>query len=194
MTRKSKKRKQKQVRPPKHNYQTPLSRIRPAKIRGPRYYLQHAREYPIYGCWIYKDWEKSGIAPVVVARKQSLDKVIFAVCLVDIWCLGVKDAFANADFSRKQFEQELPGLCNDVPQECSPEFAHEVIYGAIEFAEKHGFKPHADFKRQKVDRVLEPPDAYPRTHNLEFGKDGKPLYVSGPDDDPNEIFESLYDL
>ena len=187
MARKSKKRKQKKPRTPKRNYQTPLSHIRTAKIRGPRYYLQHARDYPIFGCWIFKDWKKSGIAPVVVAREQSPDKVIFAVCLLDIWCLGVKDAYAKANISRAQFKRELRKMCSGAPKKCSPEFAHEIIYGALEYANQYGFKPHADFKRQMVDHVLEPPDVYPRTHNLKFGKDGKPFFYAGPYDNQRKI-------
>lgn len=187
MSRKHKKRKQEKPRPPKRNYQTPLSRLRSAKIRGSSYYLQHAREYPIIGCWIYKDWKEDGIAPVVVAREQSPDKVIFAVCLVDIWCLGVKDAYAKANYSQTRFKRELRKMCSGAPKKCSPEFAHEMIYGAMEYAKRYGFKPHADFKRLKVDRVLAPPDAYPRKHNLKFGKDGKPYFFAGPYDNERRI-------
>jgi len=190
----TKRKKDKKPQLPKRNYQTPLSRIRPVKITGPRYYLQNAREYPILGCWIFKEWEESGITPVVVARKQSDDKVIFGVCMVDIWCLGIKDAYANADYSRKQFEQNLPKMCNYEPEECSIEFAHEMIYGVMEYAEGYGFKPHKDFIRQHVDKVLDPPDAHPREGKIEFGKDGKPFYASGPYDDEYKINRILRTL
>jgi len=195
MAKGKKKRKQDdKTRIPKATYQTPISRVRPVKITGPRYYLQNAREYPIFGCWIYKDWQKSGITPVVVARRQSEDKVIFGVCMVDIWCLGIKDAYANADFSRRQFEQNLSKMCNYEPEECSVEFAHELIYGAMEYAKRYGFTPHVDFTRQFVDRVLDPPDAHPREGNIEFGKDGQPFYASGPYDDESKINQVLRTL
>ncbi len=129
------------------------------------------------------DWKNSGITPVIVAREQAADKVIFAVCLVDLYCLGVKDAYANADFSRKHFERKLPKMCTGAPEECSVELAHEIIYGGLEYARRYGFDPHPDFTRQMADRVLDPPDAHPRKHKVEFGKDGKPFYVSGPYDD-----------
>lgn len=152
-------------------------------MRGKRFYLKNARDYPILGCWVYADWKDSGIAPVVVARKQSDDRVIFGVCLVDIYCLGVKDAYANADFSLSKFQKELPAMCNDDPQPCPVEFAHELVYGALEYAEHYGFKPHPDFTYQLVDNVLDPPDMHRRTHNIEFGKDGKPFFMAGPNDD-----------
>lgn len=133
------------------------------------------------------DWKESGITPVVVAREQSPDKVIFAVPLMDLYCLGVKDAYANADYSRKQFERKLPQMCAGAPEECSIELAHEIIYGGLEYARRYGFDPHPDFTRQMADKVLDPPDAHPREGKVEFGKDGKPLFASGPYDDEHRI-------
>jgi hypothetical protein len=188
------KKKDKKTHIPKTNYQTPRSQIRSLKMTGAHFYLKNAREYPIWDCWVYADWEKSGISPVIVARKQSEDRVIFGVCLVDWWCLGIKDAFANADVSRSSFERNLPTMCSNAPQACSVEFAHELIYGAMEFAARYGFQPHKDFTRQMVDQVLDPPDMHPRTHNLQFGKDGKPFYASGPYDDAHKINRILRSL
>jgi len=174
-------------RAPRINQQIPLSRVRPVKFTGPRYYLQHAREYPILGCWLNADWKKSGITPVVIAREQALDKVIFAVCMVDLYCLGIKDAYANADISKKKFERELPRMCSEAPRECPVELAHEIIYGGLEYAKRYGFDPHPDFTRQMADQVLDPPDAHPREGKVEFGKDGKPFFAAGPYDDERKI-------
>ena len=174
-------------RTPKNNWQLPISRIRPVQLLGPRYYLQHAREYEILGCWVHRGWREEGITPVVVARQQSADRVIFCNCMVDLNCLGVKDAFANADYSLKQFKRELAHMCVESPEECSPEFAHELIYGAIEFAARYGFQPHPDFTKQMADLVLAPPDAYPRKNKIKFGRKGKPFFVSGPYDDEQKI-------
>jgi hypothetical protein len=168
---------------PKVNHQIPISRIRPIKILGPRYYLQHAREYPIMGCWVMEGWQKEGITPVVIARQQDSDKVIFAVCLVDLYCLGSKDAYANADISLRKFQSQLPKMCSGAPESCSVELAHEIIYGGLDYAEQYGFKPHPDFTKQFCDQVLDPPETHPHANNVAFGKNGKPLFISGPYDD-----------
>ena len=183
-----KQKKDKKPRAPKINWQTPHSRIRPIQILGPRHYLQHAREYPIMGCWVMDGWdEEGGITPVVIARQQDPDKVIFAVCLVDIYCLGIKDAYANADISLAKFQRELPKMCSQKPKACSVELAHEIVYGGKEYAARYGFQPHRDFTAQMCDKVLDPPEAHPRSHNVTFGKDGKPFYISGPYDDERRI-------
>jgi hypothetical protein len=179
--------KDKKPRVPKVNYQTPISSIKPIKILGPRYYLQHAREYPILGCWVMKDWHEEGITPVVVARQQTLDKVIFTVCLVDLYCLGIKDAYADTDVSLRKFQSELPRMCSGAPEPCSIELAHEIIYGGMEYAEQYGFKPHIDFTAQLCDQVLDPPETHPRINNVAFGKDGMPFFVSGPYDDERKV-------
>jgi hypothetical protein len=190
-----KSRKNKKPRPqPKTSWQIPNSMIKAVKLLDPEYYLQHAREYPILGCWIMEGWYEAGITPVIVAREQAPGKVIFASCMVDLTCLGIKDAYANADFSLAKFERELPKMCAFKPEKCSPELAHEVIYGAMEYAERYGFHPHPDFTAQMADLVLDPPDAHPRLDNVAFGKDGKPFYISGPYDNEytrQNIFNTL---
>ena len=70
-----------------------------------------------------------------------------------------------------------------IPLACTVDFAHEAIYGAIEYAQNLGFEPHPDFKALLADQILDPPDVYPRTNQIKFGKDGKPCFVSGPYDD-----------
>lgn len=178
--------KDKRSRPlPKPNRQIPNSLIRPIKAVGLSPYLQAAREYPLYGCWIMDGWQDTGITPVVVARIQETNRVMFGVYMVDYYCLGIKDAYTRADYSLNRFERELPKLCAGAPISCSVELAHELIYGALEYSEKLGFQPHADFYNQQADLMLDPPDSHPRENDVRFGKDGKPLYISGPYD--NEI-------
>jgi hypothetical protein len=186
--------KEKKKKRSKLNLQTPISKVRPMKIKSARYYIEHAREYPIIGCWVYAEWEESGITPVVVAREQPNDQIVFCVCLIDYWCLGIKDAYANANVSPSKFKTNLPKMCSGEEEKVSVEFAHELIYGAMEYAEQYGFKPHRDFTIQKADKVLDPPDMHPRKGVIEFGKDGQPFYASGPYDNEAKIDRILRTL
>ena len=175
--------KDKKSRPlPKANRQIPISLVRQAALIEPGQPLLHARDYPIYGCWIMAGWKDSGITPVVVAREQEPDRIMFGVYLVDTYCLGIKNVYTRTDYSLNRFERELPRLCSESPEKCSVELAHEVIYGGLEYAAKLGFEPHPDYYRQHADLMLDPPDAHPRIDGVAFGKDGKPLYISGPHD------------
>ena len=71
----------------------------------------------------------------------------------------------------------------------SPELAHEIVYGAVEYAEGFGFRPHRNFRLSQF--VLDLPDAHPRSGTVEFGKNEKPLYVSGPRDNAGAIIGRL---
>jgi hypothetical protein len=182
-----KQKKAKKTKLPKLNLQIPISQIRSAKISIVPEALQYAREYPYHGCWIYADWKESGIAPVVVARQQSDGKLVYGVYMIDLYCLGIKDAYTRTDISKNKFERDLPKMCAQEPQECTVEFAHELIYDAMEYAARYGFEPYVDFMKQSADQLLDPPDAHPRTHQIEFGQDGKPFYVAGPYDSEFKI-------
>lgn len=156
--------------------------------------LQLARSYPFYGCWIMRGWQESGLTSVVVAREQAPGRLMFGVYMVDLLCLGIKDVFTRTDYSLNHFERDLPNFCSEDPEPCSVELAHEVIYGALEYAEKLGFQPHPDFKRQLADLILDPPDAHARSQQVSFGKNGKPFFVSGPYDDARKINSVLSTL
>jgi hypothetical protein len=157
--------------------------------RTVKYYIEHAREYPLMGCWIMEGWKEGGLTPVVVARKQDEDKVIFGVFLVDYYCLGVKNAICNGDFSLNRFSRELPGLLMEMPVPCDPGLAHALIYGSIDYARKYGFEPHQDYKLASM--VLDPPGTHAYEGELEFGHEGKPLFVSGPKDNIGQILAKL---
>ena len=74
--------------------------------------------------------------------------------------------------------------------EKSPEeLAHQIIYGAVDYAASLEFRPHRDFLLSQ--HILTPREEGPPNGGLEFGKDGMPLYVSGPHDDMGRIVKHL---
>jgi len=153
--------------------------------------ILQARNYPIEGCWTQEGWDQNGLAVVAVARRQPNDNIVFGVYLVDYYCLGLKDTYFNADILPGQFQHEyLPKIFRHtgMPMSITPALAHEIVYGAIEYARQFGFRPHSDFKRGQY--ILDPPETHPRT-SIEFGKDGKPLYIAGPYDNTNAITRQL---
>jgi hypothetical protein len=189
-----KRKKDKKLRRPKANSQIPISKVRKFSFKAPQETLKNARQYPLIGCWTIQEWQESGIAPIIIARQQDERKILFANYLVDLYCLGIKDVLVETDYPRKRFERSLPKFCMHEPEEISVELAHEIVYGALEFARQYGFEPHPDFTRLHADQVLDPPETHPRTHKVEFGQDGKPLYMSGPYDDEYKIKRILQTL
>jgi hypothetical protein len=183
-----KKAKNQKPRPrPKVNLQIPNSLARQLASTGLSNNFEHAREYPIYGCWLTAEWKEEGITPVVIAREQTPGKLLVASYMVDLFCLGIKDVVVKTDYSISKFERDLPKFCAGNPLKCSVELAHEIVYGGLEYAAKLGFEPHPDFHKGMADLILDPPDAHTRVDKVEFGKNGKPFYITGPYDDAKKI-------
>ncbi|MGH7795943.1 MAG: hypothetical protein ACREQ2_13805 [Candidatus Binatia bacterium] len=153
--------------------------------------IQHADDYPVEACYLNADWKEQGLARIVVTRSQENGKAMLGVFQVDIFCLGVKDAFCNEGLSRRQIEDELlPGYYqNEEPTRVGINYAKEIIYGAVDYAGSLGFKPHPDFE---LSRHVLGAEEFSRTRSLEFGGlEGKPLYIAGPDDDVATILQKL---
>lgn len=132
----------------------------------------------------------SGVACVLLAAQPGGQGRV-AVCgyLIDTWCLGVKNAFgprrmraAELDALRRVYFR--PWESEGVPAPL--ELARHLVLGAVEYARSLGFEPHPDFSRARPALGRwEGPSA------ITFGKDGKPLYVNGPHDDPRRVLATL---
>ena len=153
--------------------------------------IQHADQYPVEACYLNTDWKEQGLARIVVTRSQNDGRAIVGVFLVDIFCLGVKNAFCNEGLTRRQIEDELlPRYYqNEEPTRIGINYAKEIIYGAVDYARSLGFEPHPDFE---LSRHVLGTEEFSRTRSLQFGgPEGKPLYIAGPDDDAPAVHRKL---
>ena len=153
--------------------------------------LRRAREFPFLGAWVQQDWQQYGMASMIVARTQPDENILFGRFLVDTFCVGLKDTFFGVNVEPNQFHNDaIPRLYQGVPPvSISIELAHEIIYGAIEFAENIGFRPHRLFGR--TGNILDTEDAHPRSGIIEFGYRGMPTYVPAPNDNQRMILNRL---
>lgn len=161
---------------------------------SPRALVRKAREYPILECLINDNWdteEGGGFAQIVIARQQPDGDIAFGVYLVDMYCLGLKSTFCNAGFSLSKYRNEIASkmIREAKPKRCPPELVHQIIYQGIDYAAQFGFKPDRDFKWSHY--LLEERGTLEEPYKLTFGKDGKPLFVSGPYDNVDVIIRRL---
>ena len=161
---------------------------------SPQAILRRARSYPIYECLISDNWNKketNGLVEVLVARQQPDGDICFGVYLIDTYCLGLKNTFANAGFSRSRYLNEVRNRVFRAgkPVECPIELAHQMIYQSIEYAEQFGFEPEKDFMLSQY--LLAPRGELEEPYKLTFGKDGKPFFIAGPHDNVERIMRQL---
>ncbi len=167
--------------------------VQPQQPMSPTKYFTsgRARQLPIAECWISPDWKEAGLCTVVVARKHTTGNVTFGVYLMDIFCLGLKNTYGV--FNRTRFDYE--DIINDMyaqhggKEPISYALAHNIVYGGIAYAEDLGLKPEKDWATSQF--ILEEDTEDIELIEVEFGKDGKPLFISGPHDNVGKIKSRL---
>ncbi len=153
--------------------------------------LKHAGVWPIAVSQVNANWRERQLATVALARKRPDRQFLLGMFLVDLGCLGVK----NAIYDPALPASELAGLLTSLEAQeemidCSPELAAKIVAAGVDYAESLGFLPHPDYDRARV--VLQGIDftACPEAVAC-GGEDGKPMFVSGPDDDIEAVVSRL---
>ena len=129
------------------------------------------------------------VTALVTRRRRHRRGATVCVYLLDVYCLGVKNAMGpdTAD------DLELRPLIDRVfsgyqaPPVAAPiELARDLVFGAADYARRLGFAPHPDFERARAH--LGP---WTGPSAITFGHSGKPTYISGPYDDSEHIIRTL---
>lgn len=148
-----------------------------------------ARELQLGNCYINFDWEESGIASALVSRKHTNGNVTLGFYLIDLKCLGIKDAFFKFNVAVDEMF-DLVDQMNGI--EIEYEKIHNIIYGAEAFANDCGFKPHKDWAIGQFI-LAEDDDSIPLIE-IEFGEGGVPAFFVGPYDNPAKVNQILATL
>lgn len=146
-----------------------------------RFMREKARTLPIGKCYIAPpDWQESGMAHVIVSRLRPSGNLVMAAFLVDTFCLGVKDAGYHENITSSDFEEYLNNYRKGMGlEEISYNEAHNIIYGAMAFAEEGGIKPAKEF--DPAGYILEEDTEDIPLIEYDFGKNGKHFLVVNPD-------------
>jgi len=151
-----------------------------------------ASRSPVHECLIPKTLFEYGIGSIIIAKMMPANRIGMGVFLLDVYCLGVKDAFYSNllldeyNEKKQQFEDE-GGL-----EMIHPSCARKLIEGGVNYANQFGCKPHRDYKVVKA--IFGEIDSAACPREFDYGKDGKPYYVSGPHDSPQKTETILKNL
>lgn len=143
------------------------------------YIKQKARSLPIQECWINSKWKEDGLAHTLVARIHSNGNLTVGMFLVDLKCLGVKDAmyFFNMDIG--EYQELLTEMKDNMPMESIDyKLIHNIVFAGIEYAEDLGFETHKDFRI--AEYILDEDTDDIEWMDIECGVQGKPYYIRGP--------------
>jgi len=136
---------------------------------------------PILHCCATHTLLDNGIGQVVFSRLLPNRQVAVSTFLLDMYCLGVKYAmFGISD--RDQCDKLIYNKIRNTYdlQTLEPASARKLVEGGVEYARKLGFSPHADYAKAKA--IFGDIDVATCERSFEYGKDGKPCFISGPHD------------
>jgi hypothetical protein len=139
-------------------------------------------QFPVHECLVPDALFESGVGSVVWARRTPEGMISTSVFLVDVFCLGVKDAFVDVssalDYERRLKSRfiEMNGLQEF--ENLHPACVRKLIEGAVRFADTLGFAPHADYRNAKG--IFGDVDSQACPTAFTYGQHGKPFYIRGP--------------
>ena len=112
-----------------------------------QYIRQKARMLPVEDCFMTSDWEKVGESIVLVVRRHVKETYTIGVYLIDTFCLGLKDSYYYFSIDKIDYDNLLERFRrNESLEKISYNEAHNMIFGAIAFAEEAGITPSNSFE------------------------------------------------
>jgi hypothetical protein len=143
-----------------------------------------ARTWPVHEALISDAIRTNRQGTVILSRKSG-ESIAVALFLVDTGCMGIKSAFCRtmSTTAYVDFVARFRGSENLV--QARPECLRKLVEGALAYAANLGFPPDPDYYSTKT--LFGDLDSGGCSREFEFGENGKPFYVSGPNDTPARI-------
>ena len=139
-----------------------------------------AAHAPIQHCLLTEAVFDHGMGTLVLARGATPHHVALSSFLIDVLCLGIKDVMFES-VEREIFEMYVDATDAGSPMvSIDPSYARKLLHDLAAWSQSIGFAPHRDFAAVEQifgDVSIDASDAVFR-----FGRDGKPVYIPGPND------------
>ncbi len=140
--------------------------------------IKSCRNLEFYDCSIDYSGRDSGILHVTAARRSREGGLVIASFLIDSFCLGIKDGFV-----RNIFAEEYENMKSQRPfEEIKPEDAKKLLYDAVTWSKQIGFSPCKEYNT--AIKIFDDVNHETSSLEFEFGRDGEPLFIAGPNDSP----------
>lgn len=155
--------------------------------------LRSAGSWPLLECLINAEWEDTTqITQMIVARRSSTGSVAVGVFLIDLACLGVKNAYGNIFASEREYRQGLRAdlVSRQSMVEIELDCAAKIVQAAVDYAKNLSFRPDKDIKQALAVMGETHPDQCETAVPL-GGPEGKPLFIAGPYDNFDRIIRIL---
>jgi hypothetical protein len=139
-----------------------------------------AAHAPLQHCFLTESVFDIGMGTLVLARGATPHHIALSSFLIDVFCLGIKDVMFESVES-EFFEMYMDATDAGSPMvSVDPSYARKLLRDLAAWSRSIGFAPHRDFAA--VERVFGDVSADASDAGFRFGRDGKPVYIPGPND------------
>jgi hypothetical protein len=147
--------------------------------------VARAAQAPIQGCYLTDSIFEIGMGMLLVARGASSSYVRMSAFLIDVWSLGIKDVIFE-ELDGDAFDLYLDRMNAGSPLiSVDPGYARKLLRDLAVWSASIGFTPHRDFA--KVERIFGEVSADACDAVFSFGRESKPVYISGPSETVNQV-------
>jgi hypothetical protein len=150
---------------------------------------------PIHECFVADNLFSSGIGELVVARRTPNGDIALSAFVLDVFCLGVKNAMflvmPENEYEHK-FKAGMAVSASRGFEKLHQANAKKLLDDLVKYSKELGFTPHPDYKN--AYDIFGNIDASVSPEKYTFGKDGKPFYMNGPYESETDIERILNTL
>jgi hypothetical protein len=139
-----------------------------------------AAHAPVQHCFLTESVFDVGMGTLVLARGATPDHIALGSFLIDAFCLGIKDVMFES-VEREVFEMYMDATDAGSPMvSVDPSYGRKLLRDVAAWSQSIGFAPHRDFAT--VELMFGEVSADTSDAVFRFGRDGKPVYIPGPND------------
>lgn len=161
---------------------------------GARNWLQQSGEWPIFEALLSAGWEREeNLAVALVARQSPRSgKIGAASFVVDLACLGVKDAFVRLCLSPREYADRVRHRLQRATrmQPASLDLIAKIVAEGEAYARQFGFLPAPELAQARLLLAGARPENCDTPVPL-GGPKGTPFFIAGPHDDIGRVIAQL---
>lgn len=184
-------RRQKKLNKKKNKRQQKHATLQRRHSTDPGVALKGVETFPIYDVRVPVSMWEVGMGNVVIARWAPDRNLVVGIYLLDTYYLGIKSAFWKS-MSLLEYSSMISKLTKSAKcelRQVKPEYLAKLLIDIEAWAlQMTNSRPHADYSHAR--KLLAGIDPSLCTDSFSFGRDGAPLFISGPlDGDTDDLYE-----
>lgn len=154
--------------------------------------IASAETSPIHEALIPAKLFELGMGNLVFSRLLPDGRIALAAFLLDVFCLGVKNAFVAIVSKGEYAMRRSSWSAAENLQPIEPTCFRKLVEGGVAYAQDLGFSPHEDYALAR--QIFGDVQATDCATRFKYGHDGKPFYVQGPHETAAEVEAKLDQL